>query len=144
MAKILKQGATVAAILIAAIIALLGLYVVIAGVPQSYISVTGYINGTVMEETGMFQYHYIGGFFYASAAVMIIGGILYGKLRIAWIGLALLFVFSELKKYEILSKPSPASLSHQQYHTRTPPSALQHHLCRLCSPYLISCSGSIL
>ena len=91
MAKILKQGATVSTILIAAVIALLGLYAAIVGFSQSAISIT---DG--QKETVMFQYHYYGGFFYSLAAVMIIGGILYRKLRIAWIGLAFLFIVSVL------------------------------------------------
>ncbi len=95
MAKILKQGAAVSAILIAAVIALLGLYAAIVGFPQSSISITGTLTGT-QEETVMFQYHYIRGLFYALAAVVIIGGILYAKLRISWFGLALLFVLSVL------------------------------------------------
>lgn len=91
MAKILKRGATAVTILLAAAVALLGLYAAIVGIPSSYISVS---DGK--EETIMFQYHYFAGLFYALAALMIVGGLFFGKLRIAWYGLAFLFVISVL------------------------------------------------
>ena len=96
MAKILKQGATASAIVLSAAIALLGLYVAIIGIPTSYIMETITQEGETITTKPVFQYHYIAGLFYALAAVMIIGGLLYGKLRIAWWGLAFLFVISVL------------------------------------------------
>jgi len=91
MAKILEQVATAVAIVLAAAVAFLGLYAAIVGIPSSYISVSD-----AKEETIMFQYHYIAGLFYALAAVIIVVGLLYGKLRIAWYGLAFLSVISVL------------------------------------------------
>jgi hypothetical protein len=52
MAKILKQGATAVAIVLAAAVALLGLYVAIVGIPSSYIR-----ESDAKEEMIMIQYH---------------------------------------------------------------------------------------
>ncbi|VVB94102.1 Uncharacterised protein [uncultured archaeon] len=82
MAKILKQRATASAIVLSAAIALLGLYAAVIGIPTSYIEETITQEGETITTKPVFQYHYIGGLFYALAAVMIIGGLLYGKLKI--------------------------------------------------------------
>lgn len=96
MAKILKQGATAFAIMLSAAIALIGLYVAIIDIPTSYLVQTITHEGETITTRPVFQYHYIAGLFYALAAIMIFGGLLYWKLRIAWFGLAFLFVISVL------------------------------------------------
>lgn len=95
MAKILKRGATAAAIVLAAAVALLGLYVAVVGNPTRYIEQIVTQEGTITTDS-MVRYHYIAGFFYTLAAGMIVGGLLYGKLRIAWYGLTFLSVISVL------------------------------------------------
>lgn len=96
MAKILKQGATAVAIVLAAVVALLGLYAAIVGNPTKIIEQTVIEEGKTITTESMIKYHYFAGFFYAFAAVMIIGGLFYQKMLIAWYGLVSLFVFSVL------------------------------------------------
>ncbi len=75
MAKILKQEATSSAIILSAVIALLGLYATIIGIPTSYIKEIITQEGETITTKPVFQYHYIAGLFYALAAVMIIEGL---------------------------------------------------------------------
>lgn len=92
----MKQGATAVVILLAAVVALLGLYAAIVGNPSRHLEQIVTQEGKTITIDSMFQYHYIAGFFYTLAAGMIVGGLLHGKLRIAWYGLAFLFVISVL------------------------------------------------
>lgn len=92
--------ATAVAILLAVAVALLGLFLAIVG--TSWMLVEQFVTpeGTsTVESTARYPTQH--GLFGALAAVMMIVGLLMGKLRIAWYGIAFLFAYSVLFLFSV-------------------------------------------